>query len=807
MGRALARLGMAAQTAVRQETLLSTTRGLFASVLRSSSLDAALFDMAETARRVAGLDAVEYRFYGHQGCLSGTAGTLAEGLVPFGAAVMDAGEWGRETLTGLCSPIHGDLGAAQTVLTHCAALAGCAVEAIRRVESIRVSAERLENASVSRSAEPHPDEARLRDLDEMAAQIAHIFNNLLAGILGRAQLMLKRPDDTEKITTGLQTIEQTVLKGKQIIRHLQLASQPDPVAPDGPVALDVLIAQVAAEQSATGKTSSVDIVVDLPSEGVWVSGREEEIHLMLTQIALNTLEAMPGGGQLSMTLRSGPDGATVEVTDTGPGIPETLLSRIFDPLFTTRGPQSAGLGLSLARTVMRRHGGTIDMASVSGKGARVTMRFPLSYEGPAGAMPPPCQWTFFYRTHAGARMNIRVEQTSPATVHQITDMAGRINELEAVNQTLRRQLEEARLQLFQANKVSVVGQMVATVAHDLNNPLNGILGYSQLMIKRTTDETARTGLQKIESEAQRATHIVQTLLAFVRDHKPEKQSIQLNDIIAHMAELRAHHRMINHIDLSLGLESDLPMLIAEPHQIGQVVLNLLSNAEQAIAGSAVRGAIRITSEVSSDGRQPIVRIRIRDNGPGIATDLLPRIFEPFFTTKTAGQGTGLGLSICRQIVEEHEGRLSVESQTGNGATFTIDLPVTDEPHFAPSVPGPAKPSAPSVPPSRGLVIDDELVVREFVNETFTSEGHCIDAAANGREAFEALKCNHYDFIICDLRMPEVNGQTFYDLVKSFDERLSRRIIFITGDTANANTHRFSRKRATTVSTSLFNSTI
>lgn len=96
----------------------------------------------------------------------------------------------------------------------------------------------------------------------------------------------------------------------------------------------------------------------------------------------------------------------------------------------------------------------------------------------------------------------------------------------------------------------------------------------------------------------------------------------------------------------------------------------------------------------------------------------------------------------------------------------------------------------AVPPSRGLVIDDELVVREFVDETFTSEGHRIDAVANGKEAFEALKRSTYDFIICDLKMPEVNGQTFYDVVKSFDERLSRRIIFITGDTANMGTHKF-----------------
>lgn len=387
-------------------------------------------------------------------------------------------------------------------------------------------------------------------------------------------------------------------------------------------------------------------------------------------------------------------------------------------------------------------------------------------------------------------MNIRVDQSTPTTGHQMTDMATRINELEANSQSLGRQLEETRRQLFQANKVSVIGQMVATVAHDLNNPLNGILGYSQLLMKRTSDTNVLSGLQKIEGEAQRATHIVQTLLQFVRDHKPEKQAVQINNIITDIVQLREHHRMINHIDVTLDLETDLPRTVVDPHHVGQAILNLVTNAEQAIIGTAARGAIRISTELSSDGRQPILRIRIRDNGPGIPPETLRRIFEPFFTTKGTGQGTGLGLTICQQIVEENQGRLSVDSQAGAGATFTIDLPVLDEPIFDTIKPRKAEAPKPVAPPSRGLVIDDEVVVREFVDETFTSEGHQVDTVSNGREAFEALKRNKYDFIICDLRMPEVNGQTFYDVVKSFDERLSRRIIFITGDTANMNTHKF-----------------
>lgn len=382
--------------------------------------------------------------------------------------------------------------------------------------------------------------------------------------------------------------------------------------------------------------------------------------------------------------------------------------------------------------------------------------------------------------------------THTANTQTVPDMPStdRVHQLEQTCATLQQELDETRRQLFQVNKVSSVGQMVATVAHELNNPLNGVLGFAQLMIKRAEDEKMRRDLQKIESEARRATKIVHTLLTFVREHSPERQQVNINDIISSMVEMREHHRMMNHIDLSLEMDAGLPETVAEAHQIGQVILNLISNAEQAIIGSKVKGDIHVSSALASDGDQPVIRITIKDSGPGMPPDVLSRIFDPFFTTKTTSEGTGLGLSICKQIIEEHEGTLTVDSREGAGATFVLDLPVIMDDEALTTTADEPSHSTESAPASRGLVIDDEMVVREFVEETFTSEGHQIDTVENGKQAFEAIKAHRYDFIICDLKMPEVNGQTFYDVVKNFDDRLSRRIIFITGDTASLETEEF-----------------
>lgn len=366
----------------------------------------------------------------------------------------------------------------------------------------------------------------------------------------------------------------------------------------------------------------------------------------------------------------------------------------------------------------------------------------------------------------------------------------RVRHLEETCQTLRQQVETAKQQLLQTNKMAIVGEMMATVTHELNNPLNGVLGFAQLLMKYDVDDQVYNGLQKIESEAARAAQIVRKLLDFVRSHSPERQLVGVNQIITSMTEMRAHHRYTNNIDLSLDLDAGLPPTIAEPHQLGQMILNLVANAEQAVSGSPSTGGIRIKTAMFAREGQPVIRIVIQDGGPGMPDKVRDRIFDPFFTTKRTGEGTGLGLAICRQIVEEHDGRIDVKSKMGLGTTFTIELPVRQSDDAAPKTAPGSTTVRKEVRSAKGLVIDDELVVREFVEETLVSEGHEIDAVSDGKMAFDSIKKKDYDFIICDLKMPDVNGQTFYDVVKNYDKKLSRRIIFITGDTANLNTEQF-----------------
>lgn len=364
----------------------------------------------------------------------------------------------------------------------------------------------------------------------------------------------------------------------------------------------------------------------------------------------------------------------------------------------------------------------------------------------------------------------------------------RVHRFESTCQALQAQLDQTRQQLMQANKVLIVGQMMSSVTHELNNPLNAVLGYTQLLIKKTTDAALKNDLQKIEFETLRSVKIVQRLLSFVKQHKPERQLVNLNDIIVRMLEIQEHHRQLNNIQVIRAFDPALPPTYAEPHQLGQVVLNLMTNAEQAVMSSTEQRIIRISTACRADKTPRFIQMAIQDNGPGISDDDMKHIFDPFYTTKS--QGTGLGLAICQQIVAEHQGRLSATSGLKQGTTFTLELPVTPEEGGESGDVRVESASPATISQGRGLIIDDEESIREFTKSVLTREGHEVDTAASGKEAMERIEEKDYDFIICDLRMPRLGGQAFYNMVKERDAALSRRIIFITGDTINQDTQRF-----------------
>jgi two-component system NtrC family sensor kinase len=239
-----------------------------------------------------------------------------------------------------------------------------------------------------------------------------------------------------------------------------------------------------------------------------------------------------------------------------------------------------------------------------------------------------------------------------------------------------RDITESRLlreQLLQSEKMAAVGKLVSGVAHELNNPLTGVIGYAQLMLRkyeRGNSSLPPDDVRSILSEAQRATRIVKNLLSFSRAYKPQRSLIDINQAIMTVIDLRAYEMSHSNVTVETALEPGLPRSMADLQQIEQVILNLLNNSVQAISDSGHAGLIGVNTGTKGD----MVYITITDNGDGISPEEQLLIFDPFFTTREIGKGPGLGLSICYGIVEEHGGRILVESSEGNGTAITVELP-------------------------------------------------------------------------------------------------------------------------------------
>ncbi|MDB4883090.1 MAG: hypothetical protein JWL95_1856 [Gemmatimonadetes bacterium] len=353
---------------------------------------------------------------------------------------------------------------------------------------------------------------------------------------------------------------------------------------------------------------------------------------------------------------------------------------------------------------------------------------------------------------------------------------------------MRDMTDEIRLadQLLQQEKLAAVGQLVSGVAHELNNPLAGVMAFSELLLASPAshDPEARRAAETIHREAKRAAKIVSHLLTFARQQPPERTETNLNELASDTLELRRYALRSAGIDVVVALDDALPRSWADPFQLQQVLLNLLINAEQALAGW--EGPRRITVRTSRVGDQ--LELSVADTGPGIALEKRDRIFNPFFTTKPVGQGTGLGLSISDGIAREHGGRIRVESQPGEGATFILEIPYTE----APSVPvadSPKRGAAPGAP-RRVLVVDDEPSMRSAMSTFLRSLGHEVTVASGGLEARRLLAEGEFDAILLDLRMGDVGGDVLYHELRSRDAKLAARVVFVTGDTQGESARRF-----------------
>ena len=232
--------------------------------------------------------------------------------------------------------------------------------------------------------------------------------------------------------------------------------------------------------------------------------------------------------------------------------------------------------------------------------------------------------------------------------------------------------KKMELQLLQTEKLSAVGTMISGVAHELNNPLTAIIGNAQLLARQGVPEDIKGKLDVILQESIRSSKIVGGLLAFAREHKPERSMVNLNSTILESVKLKEYDLKVNNIDLKLSLADNLPETSADPYQIQQVFINLINNARDALVTDQGAGTLTIrTYDADSN-----IMIEFEDNGPGIPDEIINKIFEPFFTTKETGKGTGLGLSMAYGIIREHGGTISVESKPGKGARFTVSVPIT-----------------------------------------------------------------------------------------------------------------------------------
>ncbi|MBP1634946.1 MAG: zraS 7 [Acidobacteria bacterium] len=343
-------------------------------------------------------------------------------------------------------------------------------------------------------------------------------------------------------------------------------------------------------------------------------------------------------------------------------------------------------------------------------------------------------------------------------------------------------------QLLQAEKLASLGQTISGIAHELNNPLATILTWAERLAPRQLDGDTRRGLEVILSESDRAARIVRNLLTFARKRHTTRTMVDLNQVVAETLALRSYEQRVTNITVISALAAGLPQVFADPHQLQQVLLNLVINAEQAMLSANGRGTlvVRTWHDASTDK----VVLEVNDDGPGITEEVQAKVFDPFFTTKEVGKGTGLGLTVAYAIVKEHSGRIWVKGSEGQGASFFVELPTGDANVVRAPQPPPERIRAEVAPGTRVLLVEDEAPLAAAVTEGLTDAGFEVDHAGDGEEALARVESRAYDLVVCDLKMPRVDGMEFYRAIATGKPALARRVIFCTGDVVGAEAERF-----------------
>jgi PAS domain S-box-containing protein len=362
--------------------------------------------------------------------------------------------------------------------------------------------------------------------------------------------------------------------------------------------------------------------------------------------------------------------------------------------------------------------------------------------------------------------------------------------LHDVTQRVEAETNERKLQqeLNHASRLAAIGELAATVAHEMNNPLTSVIGFSELLKSADVPETVKENLDIINHSAQRAAGVVQKLLSFARQRKDDRNPTDINAVVSLAVKMRSNELQMNNIEVQTRLEEELPMVVVDSAQMEQVLLNMMINAEQAMIKKMKHGRLFVRTSRKGD----LVRIQIADNGVGISEDNLENIFKTFFTTRVGEGGTGLGLGVCRSIVNDHKGRIFVSSRYGKGTCFTIELPA-GAPNALEMEAAPPPKCLPQLG-ARVLVVDDELSVRLMINRVLSREGYSVDTAENGKAALEEYGKNKYDLLLVDIRMPDMDGMDLYYHLRETSPDITNKIIFITGDLMGARNRLFIQEK-------------
>ncbi|MBI5772666.1 MAG: response regulator [Verrucomicrobia bacterium] len=353
--------------------------------------------------------------------------------------------------------------------------------------------------------------------------------------------------------------------------------------------------------------------------------------------------------------------------------------------------------------------------------------------------------------------------------------------------------EQARLeqQLRQSEKLSALGRMISGIAHELNNPLTVVKGYLELILARhELQPQTREDLKKVAQESNRAAKLVGNFLSFARQQAAHRAPVDVNALATHVAEMRRFDSRVASVEMILDLAPEIPSVAGDKDQIQQVLVNLVTNALQALSEAPFprRLALRTRAE------NGLIQIRVEDNGPGVPEHLVPRIFEPFFTTKEVGVGTGLGLSIVHSIMADHQGRVFYQKEPGSGACFVLEFPTAGAAVFT-AVEEPEKSvvteiSPATTPTARILILDDEKSIAELLGEMLGILGYKTTLCHAAPPALELIERCEFDLILSDIRMPTMDGKQFYKAVAAKRPELAQRIIFLTGDVVAEETQSF-----------------